>query len=181
MILDQEKSLLLVIDIQEKLLNAVFNKESLEKKSKILAEACSILNIPILITEQYPQGLGETIAAVKKNDNVFIKTAFNALEDENLLNVLNASGKTQIIVMGIETHICVHQTVSALLNNGFDVIVASDACGSREKAEYDFALDYMSKCGAEIKTTEMILFEFLKTAKHPDFKAIQSLIKYKHE
>ena len=177
MILNQEKSLLLIIDIQEKLLNVVFNKDLLEKKSKILSKACDILNIPVYITEQYPQGLGETIPSLKKANNVFIKTSFNALCDENLLKALEDSGKNQIIIMGIETHICVHQTVAALLDNGFSVTVVKDACGSREESEYSNALNYMNQCGADIKTTEMILFEFLKTAKHPNFKEIQALIK----
>lgn len=177
MILDQDNSLLLIIDIQEKLLKAVFNKELLEKKAKILTEACSILNIPVYITEQYPQGLGETIPALKRTNNVFIKTSFNALVDENLLGALKASGKNQIIIMGIETHICVHQTVAALLGSGFNVTVVKDACGSREEVEYRSALDYMNKSGADIKTTEMVLFEFLKSAKHPDFKSVQALIK----
>ena len=177
MILDQDNSLLLIIDIQEKLLKAVFNKELLEKKSKILVEACSKLDVPMYTTEQYPQGLGETIEPLRKSDYVFIKTAFNALDDEKLLNAIKDSGKKQIVVIGIETHICVHQTVSALLECGFNVTVVKDACGSREELEYHSALDYMKNLGADIKTTEMVLFELLKTAKHPRFKEIQSLIK----
>ncbi len=177
MILDQDKSLLLIIDIQEKLLNAVFNKNLLEKKSKILADSCSILGVPTIITEQYPQGLGGTIPTIDNAEKKFVKTTFNALNDEELLQVLKDFGKTQIVVMGIEAHICVYQTVSSLLDKGFNVTVALDACGSRDESEYSFALDYMSKLGAEIKTTEMILFEWLKGAKHPNFKEIQALIK----
>ena len=114
---------------------------------------------------------------MKKTQKAFVKTSFNALTDENLLELLKASGKSQIIVIGIETHICVHQTVAALLEEGFSVTVAQDACGSREEIEYRLAIDYMNKSGAEIKSTEMILFEFLKSAKHSDFKAVQALIK----
>lgn len=177
MILNQENCLMLVIDVQEKLLNAVFNKEEVEKKSRILAKTTEILNIPIIVTEQYPQGLGETIEGIKDSAKVFIKTAFNALNDESLVNDLKTYNKKQIIIFGIETHICVHQTVDALIENGFDVTVVRDACGSRSELEYQSGLACMKQNGANIKTTEMVLFELLKSAKHPNFKEIQALIK----
>ena len=178
MILNQEDSLVLIIDVQEKLLNAVFNKDLVEKKSKIIAKSTQILDLPLFITEQYPQGLGETVEGLKENtDNVFIKTDFNALTDDILLQSLKSTGRKQIIIFGIETHICVHQTVSALLGLGFSVTVVSDACGSRSESEYLRALEVMQKNGANIKTTEMVLFELVKSAKHPNFKEIQALIK----
>lgn len=177
MILNQENSLILVIDVQEKLLNAVFNKDLLAKKAKIVVDAANILSLPIIVTEQYPKGLGETVDGIKNSAKVFEKTAFNALSDPLLLSELKQSGKNQIIIFGIETHICVHQTVAALIEAGFDVTVVKDACGSRTEAEYLAALTCMEKNGAKIKTTEMVLFELLKSAKHPSFKEIQSLIK----
>ena len=177
MILDDTKTQLLIIDIQEKLLNAVFNKEIVEKKSRILTKAFSILNLPIFVTEQYPQGLGESMEGIKDNAKTFIKTSFNALFDEELLSDLKSSNRNQIVVFGIETHICVHQTVASLIEKGFEVTVVSDACGSRSEAEYLQALACMKENGAKIKTTEMVIFELLKTAKHPNFKEIQALIK----
>lgn len=177
MILNQENTIILIIDIQEKLINATFNKDLLAQKAKILVKAANILGLPIFVTEQYPQGLGETISSIKENAKVFIKTDFNALTDKNLLIELKNTNKKQIVIMGIETHICVHQTVSALIKEGFDVTIAKDACGSRFENEYTSALDCMKQNGAKIKTTEMILFEFLKSAKHPHFKEIQTLIK----
>jgi len=177
MILKQDNSLLFIIDVQEKLLNAVFNRGLVEKNSIILSKAARILNLPVILTEQYPKGLGESIEEIKANALVFEKFAFNALQDENLLKVLDDCNKKQIVVFGIETHICVHQTVAALVDAGFEVVVVSDACGSRSEEEYKSALFYMQNCGAHIKTTEMILFEWLKTAKHPNFKEIQALIK----
>lgn len=177
MILNQDDSLVLVIDVQEKLLNAVFNKDDVAKKSRILATSANILGLPVIVTEQYPQGLGETIVGIKDFAKVFIKTAFNALTDDLLLKELQKSGKKQIIIWGIETHICVHQTVAALIEAGFEVTVVSDACGSRAESEYKSALACMMRNGANIKTTEMILFELLKGAKHPNFKEIQTLIK----
>lgn len=177
MFLNQEGSLLFIIDVQEKLLNAIFNKDLVLKNAKILAKAANILSLPIVVTEQYPQGLGESIEGLKENATVFEKVAFNALNDESLLDELKMYGKNQIIILGIETHICVYQTAVALLNNGFNVTVASDACGSRSEYEYNVALANLKDYGAKIKTTEMVLFELLKTAKHPNFKEIQALIK----
>lgn len=177
MFLNSDNCLLLIIDIQEKLINAVFNKEVVAKNAEIVSKTAKILNIPAVVTEQYPKGLGNTVLELPENSKVFEKTSFNALVEDNIKNVVVSSGKKQIIVMGIETHICVHQTVDALIENGFDVTVVSDACGSRAEKEYFAGLDAMKFNGAKIKTTEMVLFELLKTAKHQNFKEIQALIK----
>lgn len=179
-ILNTDTSLVLIIDIQERLINAVFNKESLEKQAGIIAKSTSIMGIPVFITEQYPKGLGATIPSIK--DNILQayykeKTAFNALLDIDLLSALKNTGKKQVILFGIETHICVHQTALALLNSGFEVHLVKNACGSRTIEEYTSALEYMRECGVHIKTTEMVLFELLKGAKNPKFKEVQALIK----
>ncbi len=166
---------LLIIDVQEKLLNAIFNPEIVKKNAEIMAKSAEILELPIFITEQYPKGLGSTVILV--NGKVYEKTSFNAVEDKNLLQELRDSGCKQVIVFGIETHICVHQTVAGLIENGFEVTVISDACGSRFEEHYKAGLDCMKHNGAQIKPAEMVLFELLKSAKHPKFKEIQSLIK----
>lgn len=178
--LNENNTILLIIDIQEKLLNATFNKEILEKKSSIIAKGLSLLNVPSIITEQYPKGLGSTLLTIKEplnSSKVYEKTTFNALADENLLAELNTHNRKEVLLMGIETHICVYQTAISLINKGFNVTLISDACGSRAKEEYDSAIKSMQELGIKIKTTEMILFEILKTAKHEKFKEIQSLIK----
>jgi nicotinamidase-related amidase len=172
-----ETTQLLVIDVQEKLLNAIFNKDIVEKKAKILVKVAEVLGIPITVTEQYPQGLGETISEIKENATIFTKNSFNALEDKDLLNVIKNHNRNKIIIFGIETHICVHQTVENLIEQGFEVTVIADACGSRSEIEYQSALNFMNGKGANVKTTEMVVFELLKTAKHPHFKEIQALIK----
>lgn len=180
-ILNIDDTVILIIDIQEKLLNAVFNKEIVQKKSEILAKAAQILEIPVIVTEQYPQGLGQTVDCIKSNlpseVKTFEKTSFNAMCDINLCNELQSLNVKNLVVIGIETHICVHQTVNDLLKKGYSVTIAKDCCGSRQESEYLSALDTMQNNGAQIKTTEMILFEFLKSAKHPNFKEIQMLIK----
>lgn len=174
--LNSENCLLLVIDIQEKLLNAVFNKSILEKNSRILKLSADILKIPVIITEQYPKGLGSTIEDIK-NTNIYEKTSFNALEVKELTEYISSTNRNQIILIGIETHICVYQTALALHNLGYNVVLAQNACGSRTEFEHLAAIDVMKSNNIEIKTTEMILFELLKSSKHPNFKEIQALIK----
>lgn len=179
--LNLEDSLVLIIDVQEKLLNAVFNKEQVEKKSAIVAEAAKILGIPVVVTEQYPKGLGNTIPAVKdalaEDTEVFEKTAFSALNNEEILEAIKKHNKKQILIFGIETHICVSQTTAVLRELGYEVSVIKDACGSRAEEEYLAGLERMKDNGAYIITTEIALFEWLKGAKHPNFKAVQALIK----
>ena len=180
-ILNIEDSLVLIIDVQEKLLNAVFNKASLEKRAEIIAGAAKILEIPVVVTEQYPKGLGATVEGLKKtlaeDTQYFEKTAFSALENQEVLEALKKSGKKQVVIFGIETHICVSQTTNALINEGFEVSVIRDACGSRAELEYSAGINRMKDNGAHILTTEIVLFEWLKSAKHPNFKEVQTLIK----
>ena len=177
MSLNQDNTLFFIIDIQEKLLNAVFNKESLHKSAKILAESAKVLNIPLIVTEQYPQGLGSTVVAVKDSAIVFEKFAFSALADSLLVEELKNANKNEIVIFGIETHICVYQTAIDLLDAGFNVTLVRDASGSRSEIEHDSALECLRQYGVNVKTTEMILFELLKSAKHPNFKEVQTLIK----
>ncbi|MBD9222491.1 hydrolase [bacterium] len=179
--LNIEDSVVMIIDVQEKLLNAVFNKASLEKKATTLANTAKILGIPVIVTEQYPKGLGATVESLKEalpeNTQYFEKTAFSALENNDVLEALKNSGKKQVVIFGIETHICVSQTTNALIQEGFEVSVIRDACGSRSELEYLAGLERMKDNGAHVLTTEIALFEWLKGAKHPKFKEVQMLIK----
>ena len=180
-ILNIEDSVVIIIDVQEKLLNAVFNKTSLEKKAVTIANSAKILGIPVIVTEQYPKGLGATVESLKEvlpeNAQYFEKTAFSALENKEVLEALKNSGKKQVVIFGIETHICVSQTTNALVQEGFEVSVIRDACGSRSELEYSAGLGRMKDNGAHVLTTEIALFEWLKGAKHPNFKEVQMLIK----
>lgn len=180
-ILNIEDSIVMIIDVQEKLLNAVFNKASLEKKATTIANTAKILGIPVIVTEQYPKGLGATVESLKEalpeNAQYFEKTAFSALENKEVLEALKNSGKKQVVIFGIETHICVSQTTNALIQEGFEVSVIRDACGSRSELEYSAGLGRMKDNGAHVLTTEIALFEWLKGAKHPNFKEVQTLIK----
>lgn len=178
--LDPKNCALVVIDVQEKLVG-MLAKDKVADKTATLVEAAKILNVPIIVTEQYPKGLGETVCAVKSklSDNTPIveKTAFSACLESDFVTKLNAFGKKQVVICGIETHVCVHQTTSDLLLQGFEVYVAKDACASREKYEFNMGIEQMQANGAKISCVEIILFEWLKTAKHPNFKQVQALIK----
>lgn len=180
-LLSINNSLVVIIDIQEKLLNAVFNKRNLEDKACVISKAANILNIPVIVTEQYPKGLGKTIDNLKNylnpNTNFFEKTDFSALNNSNIYDYIKQQNKKQIVIFGIETHICVSQTVEALIQEGFDVFVIKDACGSRAESEHMAGLDRMKENHAHCITAEIALFEWLRTSKHPNFKEIQGLIK----
>ena len=179
--INSENSVFLFIDVQEKLVSMLKEKigNTCAKKSEILAKTSNILNIKTVVTEQYPKGLGTTIDNVKNNlsetAKYFEKTSFNALCTDGILEELDKY--KNIFVFGIETHICVYQTVINLLKKEFNVFVIKDACASREKDEYKAGLNLMEKEGAKIITTEMVIFEFLKSSKHPNFKEVQALIK----
>lgn len=173
-----QNSTFLFIDVQEKLVG-MLRKDKAAKKAEILAKTAKILNIKTILTEQYPQGLGATIPTVKYNlpdsAKFFEKTSFNALLTDG---VKEAIGDVKnVFIFGIETHICVYQTALALLENGYNVFVVKDACASRETDEFKAGINLMEKEGAKILTTEMVIFELLKSSKHPNFKEVQFLIK----
>lgn len=177
--LDEKNCLLILIDIQEKLV-AMLEKNTVVKQSNILLKMANILGIPAIITEQYPKGLGKTVDYLAEHlgkTKVFEKTAFSALKDDGFLDLIKSYGKKQIIIGGIESHICVHQTVADLIENGFEVYVVKDACASRKKDNFKNAIRLMRQNGAKIADTEIVLFELLKTSKHPHFKEVQALIK----
>ena len=179
-VLDSENSLLLIIDVQENLVNAL-DKDIIVKRVSNLVKSAKLLEIPVVVTEQYPKGLGATVSVLKEDlpadSKVFEKTSFNALLTEGLLEQLKSYNRKQIVICGIETHICVHQTAAALIREGFDVYVVKDACASRTKYEFKQGIELMSANGAKISCVEIVLFEWLKDAKNPHFKEIQALIK----
>lgn len=176
----EDNTLFLIIDIQEKLINAAFNKDKIERNANILSNVANILRIPTIITEQYPKGLGSTIECITNNitnAECYEKITFSALDNQDIRSAIQSKNKKNVVIFGIETHICVYQSVIALLEEYYNVIIINDACGSRSEFEYLNGLSNMNSYGAKIKTTEMIIFELLKSAKHPKFKEIQALIK----
>lgn len=178
--LDRKESLLLIIDVQERLVGAL-DKDVIVKRTSTLAQAAKIMGIPTILTEQYPKGLGSTVELVKKSVDskspIIEKSAFSAIKEKGFPEVLNSFGKKQIVVCGIETHVCVHQTVSDLLEEGFEVYVVKDACASRTKYEFKQGIERMQENGAKISCVEIILFEWLRSSRNPHFKEVQALIK----
>lgn len=176
--LNPDDSLLVIIDVQEKLVNAL-TLDTITKKVSILAETANILNIPTIITEQYPKGLGNTVEAVKSKVNpkieILEKTTFSALNA--IKKPLDKYNKKQIILCGIEMHICVLQTALHLIEQGYEVFIVKDACASRDLEEILVATERLKQNNATIMTLEMAVFELLGSSNHPNFKEIQALIK----
>lgn len=172
-----------VIDIQEKLVNMLKDdvSEQIKEKSKKLISAAKTLGIDVLVTQQYSKGLGETIEPLKeilKEDFLpFEKTYFDALLEEDFLAKVKGLNKKQIVICGIESHICVYQTAKHLMQMGFEVVVAKDVCASRNKFEFKCAMDLLRQEGAKVSCLEIILFDWLGGAKNPKFKEVQALIK----
>ena len=181
MLMRRQDSLLVVIDVQERLVTAMDSPREVISTCAKLISVAERLSIPFIITEQYPKGLGATVQEISselpEDTAVFEKTSFNALAEDGVLDKIKSYGKTQIVICGIETHICVHQTAAALLREGFEVYVVKDACASRNKYEFKQGIELMETNGAKVTCVEIVLFEWLKTAKNPHFKEIQALIK----
>jgi nicotinamidase-related amidase len=176
----REKAGLLVIDIQERILPAVFEYKRVVENALKLINGFKILKAPIYSTEQYPKGLGPTEPGIKsllENSEAIQKMTFSCFGAGDLFYELKKKGIEQIVVCGVESHVCVLQTVLDLLANGFQVHVAADAVSSRRKFDYEIALRRMESNGAEVTLTESVLFELLNVCGTDEFKAVSKLIK----
>ncbi len=179
-ILNPKNSILLVIDIQEKFLPHIKDNAELKKKTSILIQAAKRLGIPMLITEQYPKGLGETALLLQEKSGYqkpVVKDTFSCCGEQRFLSVLNDYKRTHIVVTGIEAHVCVFQTVIDLLDKKYSVHVVSDCVGSRHKKNKQMAISTMRQAGAIISPMETVIFQWLKRSGTPEFKEIQPLIK----
>ena len=171
---------LLVIDIQGKLASVMHEKEQLFKNAAIMIEAAHILGIPILWTEQVPAKVGETVSEIVRflpNIQPIEKESFSCYPNKRFREALSALNRKQILVTGIETHVCVYQTVADLLDDEYEVQIIGDAVSSRAKENKGIGLTRMQVLGANITSTEMILCELIKTSEHKNFKSILNLIK----
>jgi len=169
---------LLVIDVQEKLLAAIPGRELLLANTVRLIKAAKILDIPTWGTEQYPKGLGHTVAAIA--DLVperCSKLTFHCCASAQILEQLYGRHIRHVTLAGLEAHVCVAQTALELLDLGFRVQVPADAVASRHDSDQKFALRRLENAGATISTTEAVLFEWCETADRPEFKAISGLVK----
>ncbi|MEI8216026.1 MAG: hydrolase [Eubacteriales bacterium] len=183
--INRENAVLLVIDFQEKLVPAIKDNENLVETVAKLIRGCNVLELPIIFTQQYTRGLGDTVPKIKEalgeaeafNLSFVEKTSFSCNGEEDFRNKLDSLDKQCIIVCGIETHICVQLTVLDLLYSGYIVYLINDAIGSRNNNDKKYAQRRMSEAGAIGTTYEAILFEILKDAKAAGFKEISEIIK----
>lgn len=179
---DADSSVLLVIDIQTKLTGVMPIKvlARLQRYTGVLIKSANALNIPVFVTEQYPKGLGnlEQDIDVLLADSArrYEKTSFSCAGVTDFLEDLSKSGRKQIILVGMEAHVCVLQTAVDLQTLGYRVFVVAEAVCSRHRESYETALNRMRQAGVIIVNAESVLFEWLRDAKHPQFKAVQSLI-----
>lgn len=174
-----ERAALLVVDIQEKLLPAIESGEACLAASRKLIGAARVLGIPTLVTEQYPAGLGRTVPAIADalgDFQAFDKMCFTACV-ESVRNRLRELGREQVLVCGIEAHVCVQQTVLDLLREGFSVCLCADAVGSRRALDREIAVQRMRQAGAVVTTAESAIFEMLQEAGTDRFKQVLRIIK----
>ena len=175
-----QDALFCLVDVQERLFPHIENKDELEKNLITLVKGLKVLDIPFIVNEQYKKGIGETIPSLKElvqNDSSFEKTTFSCCQNSDTLEAIKATNKKVVIVAGIETHVCVLQTCIDLLENGFKVVLVTDASGSRKKMDHKMAIKRLVQAGVIPTTYESILFELTVNSKNPCFKEISSLVK----
>ena len=172
----------LVIDIQERLIGSMprDNADRNLQNVQTLLRVARALDVPILISEQYPKGLGPTLADIQETAgdiDPMAKTTFSCWEDDGLRSAIETSGRTQWLLVGMETHICVYLTARDLVDMGLQACVVSDGCLSRNKEHFRSGLDLCSQAGVHTSNVETVLFEMIRGKEHESFKEISRLIR----
>ncbi|MFA5516341.1 MAG: isochorismatase family protein [Desulfuromonadales bacterium] len=179
--LDRNKAVLLVIDVQQKLIPAMPKKVYRQtlRSIEFLVQSARLLQLPVVATEQYPKGLGSTIPELAEacRDKVVEKVSFGCCGEPAFLEHLKEQGRNQVVVVGMEAHVCVLQTVLGLLDAGYCVHLVRDAIISRGKIDYLNALEMARQAGAVVTTAETAAFQMVQVATAPEFKAISALVK----
>jgi len=178
--LEKDNAALLIIDIQEKLADVMKVKEPVIKNSLHLVELAKLINIPVIVTEQYPKGLGHTVEEIRNALLLYQpieKMTFSCCEENNFLQTVRGTQKKQFILVGMETHVCVLQTCLGLLRDGYAVHVVKDAVCSRTKENWKTGIAFMREAGAVITSAEIVLFQLLKIAGTTEFKTMVKRIK----
>ena len=202
MLLEADESQLVLVDYQIRLMPAMLDGAAVIANAVRLAKLASLLDVPAFLTEQNPSGLGETLPEIRSAfevpPRVLAKMQFSAVEEglgewlrppakpvqgnarslpKHLQKPPAGGERGTIVLAGCEAHVCMLQTALNLLEDEFDVWVVTDACSSRTERNRDAAFDRLAGAGVELVTTEMVAFEWIRSAEHPDFKAMQALIK----
>jgi nicotinamidase-related amidase len=178
--LERDRAVLTVVDVQEAFRPAVVEFDEVARSVAVLVQGAKALGVPVLVTEQYPKGLGHTVAEVEEHlDGVqpIEKLCFSAADAERFTDRLGDSGRDQVLLCGIESHVCVSQTAHDLLGRGLEVHVVRDAVSSRTEDNRALGLHKMERAGAVVTSVETALFELLREAGTPEFKEIQKLVK----
>ena len=178
--LDVSSAVLVVIDFQEKLLPKIARHEEVLRRALRLIRAVRLMGLPILWTEQYPKGLGRTVvpaAEALEGLTPIEKTAFGCMGSEGFSEALRGLGRRQLLIAGVETHVCVLQTALGALEQGFEAYIARDAVSARDLDEHTSALARMEAAGAVVATSESAIFELLRDASSPMFKEVLPLLK----
>lgn len=179
--LDREKAVLVVIDVQQRLVPSMDPTvyEKVRRSIDCAVRGAELLGVPVVATEQYPKGLGPTVPelAAACTGQVIEKLSFGCCGEPTFLDYLKGLGRNQVLVTGMEAHVCVYQTVLGLLEAGYHVHLLRDAICSRGKTDYVAALENAANAGAVVSTTEMAIFQLLRSAAAPEFKAVSALIK----
>lgn len=176
----KENTIAVLIDVQERLFPHIYDSQQLALNTVRLIDGLNILQVPIIVTEQYTKGLGRTIAMLEESLDKYEpieKITFSCCGEPNFLSALANSGKKNVLVFGIEAHVCVLQTTIDLLANNFKVIVIEDCISSRKPNDKTIAVERFKSEGAMLSTYESILFELCQTAGTETFKAISKLVK----
>ena len=181
--LKRENAILAVIDIQEKLTAVIHGREELEKNADRLIRGARVLGIPVLVTEQYPKGIGGTVSSLRaaleetSGFEPIQKMCFSSAGCDAFAQQLTAAGRRQVLLCGIEAHVCVYQTAMDLLRDGFEVHLVADAVSSRRSENKEIALRRLEREGVLLTSTEMALFELTVEAGTDEFRAISRLVK----
>ena len=178
--LSLDNTVLVIIDIQGKLWNVMYEKEALLENAQKLIKGIQVLGVPIILTEQNPKGLGPTLpelAQFMPEIKPIPKFSFNCCQDKGFLQVFDELKRKQVLICGIEAHICVYQTALALISSGYEVQVVADIVSSRVVRNRDIALTRMQSERVKLTVSEMALYELLQTAESPKFKEMLKVIK----
>jgi len=178
---DPEKSAVVAVDLQEKLLPVISGNEEIRRRAEILLRGCEELGMVQIFSEQYPKGLGPTVPEIAGCPGakrfLFEKRSFSLFEEPVMDEILLKTAPDTLIFCGVEAHICVLQSIFDALDRNYQVILAADACGSRRDSDKALALDAARQAGAFVLSAEAILFMLMRTSAHPAFKAVSKLIK----
>ena len=173
---------LMVIDVQQRLIPAIDQSKRLVWNIGRLIDAAKLLNVATVATEQYPNGLGHTVRQLaEKLDNVSEKRVFSCRECVELVDEFRKNEIDNLLLVGIESHVCVQQTALDMLSAGFNVFVPIDAVGSRNSIDHETAVNRMQFSGVTVTTTEAAMFELCETSKHPEFKSISKLVQQEYQ